>query len=383
MDASGLAARSTARCSRENRTRRRPTESQQRRLRRRPRTAPRTPRPLSRGVRPHLRGSALHSVEVGRRSGAPATPAPTDTGPTAETGTFSGGSIVASNVIASTAIFRFTGTAVSWIGEVQRLFPLNGIKACWSMAISEHTREMSMPPSSSLPFDGPLDLRRAQAAATSKKLPHSRPGQISFRRWRSGRAIPHPRLFLFSVTACVHDSHPIGPVYPLSGSLFAFVNRRGHYVKALYWDRRDRVLCFSTWLARSTRGPRYMRPGVIGRQHFRKCGETGASQATQFLRRSTLRCSSHDGREPHVQETFSAASPCARPVHVFCNLGVGRRCFCDSARRCELRQSAASLRGQPGPDARRRQVSLTRCGLQPGSDGHGGRARSGAAGVSC
>src|SRR5258706_268285 len=65
----------------------------------------------------------------------PPPPAPTDTGPTAtsseegaataigfwttygaETGTFSGGGIVASNVIASTAIFSFTGTAVSWIG---------------------------------------------------------------------------------------------------------------------------------------------------------------------------------------------------------------------------------------------------------------------------
>jgi len=34
----------------------------------------------------------------------------------AETGTFSGGSIVASNVAASSAIFSFTGTAVSWIG---------------------------------------------------------------------------------------------------------------------------------------------------------------------------------------------------------------------------------------------------------------------------
>ena len=34
----------------------------------------------------------------------------------AETGSFSGGTIVASNVIASTAIFSFTGTAVSWIG---------------------------------------------------------------------------------------------------------------------------------------------------------------------------------------------------------------------------------------------------------------------------
>ena len=34
----------------------------------------------------------------------------------AETGTFSGGSIVASNVAASTAMFTFTGTAVSWIG---------------------------------------------------------------------------------------------------------------------------------------------------------------------------------------------------------------------------------------------------------------------------
>ena len=60
-------------------------------------------------------------------------PAPTGTGTTrseesaaaqigfwtnygAETGTFSGGAIVASNVIASTAMFSFTGTAVSWIG---------------------------------------------------------------------------------------------------------------------------------------------------------------------------------------------------------------------------------------------------------------------------
>jgi len=34
----------------------------------------------------------------------------------AETGTFSGGRIVASNVVASTAMFSFSGTAVSWIG---------------------------------------------------------------------------------------------------------------------------------------------------------------------------------------------------------------------------------------------------------------------------
>ena len=63
----------------------------------------------------------------------PPPPAPTSTGTTrseesaataigfwtsygAETGTFSGGSIVASNVAASTAMFTFTGTAVSWIG---------------------------------------------------------------------------------------------------------------------------------------------------------------------------------------------------------------------------------------------------------------------------
>jgi beta-propeller repeat-containing protein len=63
----------------------------------------------------------------------PPPPAPTGTGTTrseesaateigfwttygAETGTFSGGSIVASNVAASTAMFSFTGTAVSWIG---------------------------------------------------------------------------------------------------------------------------------------------------------------------------------------------------------------------------------------------------------------------------
>ncbi len=63
----------------------------------------------------------------------PPPPTPTDSGTTrseesaataigfwttygAETGTFSGGSIAASNVIASTAIFSFTGTAVSWIG---------------------------------------------------------------------------------------------------------------------------------------------------------------------------------------------------------------------------------------------------------------------------
>src|SRR5258705_8010595 len=63
----------------------------------------------------------------------PPPPAPTGTGTTrfeesaateigfwtsygAETGTFSGGAIVASDVIASTAMFSFTGTAVSWIG---------------------------------------------------------------------------------------------------------------------------------------------------------------------------------------------------------------------------------------------------------------------------
>jgi len=34
----------------------------------------------------------------------------------AETGSFSGGSVAASNVIGSTALFSFTGTAVSWIG---------------------------------------------------------------------------------------------------------------------------------------------------------------------------------------------------------------------------------------------------------------------------
>ena len=64
---------------------------------------------------------------------APPPPAPTGTGTTrseesaatqigfwtsygAETGTFSDGSIAASNVVASTAMFSFTGTAVSWIG---------------------------------------------------------------------------------------------------------------------------------------------------------------------------------------------------------------------------------------------------------------------------
>jgi len=63
----------------------------------------------------------------------PPPPAPTGTGTTrseesaataigfwstygTETGAFSGGSIVASNVAASTAMFSFTGTAVSWIG---------------------------------------------------------------------------------------------------------------------------------------------------------------------------------------------------------------------------------------------------------------------------
>jgi hypothetical protein len=63
----------------------------------------------------------------------PPPPNPTGSGPTrseesaatqigswttygAETGTFSGGTIVASNVAASSAMFSFTGTAVSWIG---------------------------------------------------------------------------------------------------------------------------------------------------------------------------------------------------------------------------------------------------------------------------
>src|SRR5258706_347616 len=58
----------------------------------------------------------------------------------AETGTFSGGSIVASNVAASTALFSFTGTAVSRIGvkcnvsrvaagSIERLAPTTGDKA--------------------------------------------------------------------------------------------------------------------------------------------------------------------------------------------------------------------------------------------------------------
>lgn len=37
---------------------------------------------------------------------------------------------------------------------------------------------------------------------------------------------------------------------PLSGSLFVFINRRGNYLKALYWDRTG----FCVWAKRLERG---------------------------------------------------------------------------------------------------------------------------------
>jgi transposase len=37
---------------------------------------------------------------------------------------------------------------------------------------------------------------------------------------------------------------------PLSGSLFVFVNRRGNYVKSIYWDRTG----FCLWAKRLERG---------------------------------------------------------------------------------------------------------------------------------
>lgn len=37
---------------------------------------------------------------------------------------------------------------------------------------------------------------------------------------------------------------------PLSGSLFVFINRRGNYLKALYWDRTG----FCLWAKRLERG---------------------------------------------------------------------------------------------------------------------------------
>jgi transposase len=37
---------------------------------------------------------------------------------------------------------------------------------------------------------------------------------------------------------------------PLSGSLFVFINRRGNYMKALYWDRTG----FCLWAKRLERG---------------------------------------------------------------------------------------------------------------------------------
>ncbi len=37
---------------------------------------------------------------------------------------------------------------------------------------------------------------------------------------------------------------------PLSGSLFVFINRRGNYMKALYWDRTG----FCVWAKRLERG---------------------------------------------------------------------------------------------------------------------------------
>ena len=82
-----------------------------------------------------INGSSNSDVYIAKIADVAPTPppTPTDSGTTrseesaateigfwttygAETGSFSGGTIVASNVAASTALFSFTGTAVSWIG---------------------------------------------------------------------------------------------------------------------------------------------------------------------------------------------------------------------------------------------------------------------------
>ncbi len=57
-------------------------------------------------------------------------------------------------------------------------------------------------------------------------------GQI--RMFLYGRPVDMRKSFtgLYALT-----KHALGE-NPLSGDLYAFINRRGNYLKALYWDRR-------------------------------------------------------------------------------------------------------------------------------------------------
>lgn len=54
---------------------------------------------------------------------------------------------------------------------------------------------------------------------------------------------------------------------PLSGDLYVFINRRGQYLKCLYWDRSG--LCI--WAKRLERGcfiSDWSRPGVVGETDY-------------------------------------------------------------------------------------------------------------------
>jgi len=63
----------------------------------------------------------------------------------AETGTFSGGSIVASNIVASTAMFSFTGTAVSWIGVKCNVCGIAAVSVDGGMPITVDTAGPNAP----------------------------------------------------------------------------------------------------------------------------------------------------------------------------------------------------------------------------------------------
>ena len=63
---------------------------------------------------------------------------------------------------------------------------------------------------------------------------------------------------------------------PMSGHLFAFVNRRGSYLKALYWDRTG----FCLWAKRLERG-RFI--SDWSREHDRELDWTGLKMLLEGL----------------------------------------------------------------------------------------------------
>src|SRR5258706_829084 len=132
----------------------------------------------------------------------PPPPTPTDSGTTrseesaataigfwttygAETGTFSGGSIAASNVIASTAIFSFTGTAVSWIGVKCNVCGIAAGSIDGGAPAPVNTAGPNAPGSRGDGRSGERELRQATAAVRSESRPD-----------RQGRTFPLARCRL-------------------------------------------------------------------------------------------------------------------------------------------------------------------------------------------